>query len=145
MAGTGPHPPRAHRRTATVRGRMDRSEVGADGVRRAVARWTPLSNGRARAVEPTRAAGPESFRGTAGDTVDQLKDKLTKVEGASSNNLIGVIRAREADVADWKAKYEQSNKDRTTALTDLGNEQARVKSLGEAHQKTIDTMNADIE
>ncbi len=83
--------------------------------------------------------------GTAGDTVDQLKDKLSKIDGASSNNLIGVIRARENEVADWKAKYEQSDKDRKTALTDLTNEQERVKAIMAAHGKTVETMNADID
>jgi hypothetical protein len=86
-----------------------------------------------------------TISGAAGDTVDQLKDKLSKVEGASSNNLIGLVHARENDVADWKAKYEQADKDRKTALTDLGNEQARVKDLNAAHQKTVETMAADLD
>jgi len=77
--------------------------------------------------------------GTAGDTVDQLKDKLSKVDGASNNNLLGVIRSRESEIADWKAKYEQADKDRKTALTDLGNEQNRVKDLNAAHAKTVET------
>ena len=83
--------------------------------------------------------------GVSGDTVDQLKDKLTHVEGAANNNLLAVIATRDSEIADWKAKYEQADKDRKTALTDLGNEQDRVKSINAAHAKTIETMNADID
>lgn len=87
----------------------------------------------------------QTISGSANDTVQQMTDKLAKVEGASSNNLIGVIRSRDAQIADLNARLSQAEKDRTTALADLANETERVKTLIASHQKTVETMNGDIE
>jgi chromosome segregation ATPase len=83
--------------------------------------------------------------GSANDTFTQLSEKLQKVEGASSNNLIGVVHTRDAEIADLKTKLDDSDKSRQTALQDLRNEADRTKALEEAHKKTIDSMNADID
>ena len=83
--------------------------------------------------------------GSANDTFEQLAEKLKKVEGASSNNLIGVIRSRDAQIADLTTKLAESDKNRQTALNDLAQEGERVKALEAAHKKTIETMNADID
>lgn len=86
----------------------------------------------------------QTVSGSPNDTVEQMNAKLAKVDGASSNNLIGVIHSRESEIADLKSKFEQADKDRQTALADLKNETERVKTLMASHQKTIDTMNGDI-
>jgi hypothetical protein len=83
--------------------------------------------------------------GSAGDTFEQLKARVDQIQGATGQNLIGVITSRDAEIADWKTKFESADKARQTALTDLGNEQKRVQELQAAHQKTIDALNADLD
>jgi hypothetical protein len=86
-----------------------------------------------------------SASGSPNDSYDQLTEKLKAIPGAESNNLIAVVRDRDAKVTDLNTKLEQSNKERQTALADLANEVERVKQINAAHQKTVDTMNADID
>jgi len=87
----------------------------------------------------------QTISGSPGDTAAQMADKVAKVEGASSNNLIGVIRSRDAAIAALESQLKQAQDDRTTALADLANETQRVRAIMASHQKTVDTMNADIE
>lgn len=87
----------------------------------------------------------QTISGSSSDTVQRMNERLAQVEGASSNNLIGVIRAREATISSLSAERDQAKKDRETALQDLANETQRVRSIMASHQKTVDTMNADIE
>jgi hypothetical protein len=83
--------------------------------------------------------------GSANDTYESLQAKLKSVPGAESNNLLGVIRDRDQQIAALNTQLKESNDARQTALADRNNEVERVKQLTEAHQKTIDTMNADID
>jgi hypothetical protein len=86
----------------------------------------------------------DKVSGSPGDTVEQMQDKMGRIEGASANNLTAVIAARDSQIASLQSRFEQADKDRKTALTDLGNEQERVKKLQAEHQKTVDGLNADI-
>lgn len=83
--------------------------------------------------------------GQANDTYETMVAKLKSVPGAESNNLLGVIRDRDAQIASLTQQLSEAEKARQTALRDLTNEVERVKALSAAHQKTIDTLNADIE
>src|SRR5436190_1374568 len=57
----------------------------------------------------------QKVTGRPGDTPDQLDAELKKVEGAGTNNLLGVIGAREASIKDLTSKLEQADKARQTA------------------------------
>lgn len=90
----------------------------------------------------------ESMRrvtGSASDSFDQMTSKLDRVDGAKSNNLLGVIRDREASLARAQEALKQAEQDRTTALANLAAEADRVKQLVDSHQNTIAAMNADID
>ena len=83
--------------------------------------------------------------GSPSDTVETLNQKLSRVQGASSSNLLAVVSDRERQIADLNTRLEQSERDRQTALANQQNEAARVKQLQETHQKTMAAMNTDIE
>src|SRR5438045_6579767 len=67
-----------------------------------------------------------SVSGTAGDSYTELTKKLKGVPGAESNNLLGVIGARDAKVADLTNQLADATRARDTALADLSNEVERV-------------------
>jgi hypothetical protein len=83
--------------------------------------------------------------GSPADTVESMKTKLERIEGASTGSLIGVIADRDRAITDLNAKLAQSEKDRQTALTNQQNESARVKAIEANHQKTIAAMQASID
>jgi len=87
----------------------------------------------------------QKVTGRPGDTPDQLDAELKKVEGAGTNNLLGVIGAREASIKDLTSKLEQADKARQTALADLQAEAARVQQKIAAYDKTVATLNGDID
>jgi soluble cytochrome b562 len=76
---------------------------------------------------------------------DQLTSRLDAVEGAASSNLLAVIRGLQTDMNDLRSQLQQAEADRLTALEDRANEAARVKQLQEQHQRTIATLNNDID
>ncbi|MFN0133642.1 MAG: hypothetical protein ACKVW3_14080 [Phycisphaerales bacterium] len=95
-------------------------------------------------IEATRTAS-QRVTGSGTDTPAQMFAKLDRVEGASSNSLMGVLAARDASIADLSAKLAQADSDRKTALQDLANEAERVKKIQETHQKTIASLNSDLD
>lgn len=83
--------------------------------------------------------------GSGNDSYTDLTAKLKAIPGAESNNLIGVIHDRDQQIATLNAQLKDAEQARQTALNDRNNEVNRVKQLTEAHQKTIETLNADID
>jgi hypothetical protein len=83
--------------------------------------------------------------GARADTPDQFVTKLDRVEGAGASNLMAVIRTLESDMANLRTQLEQAENDRRTALADRANEAARVRTIQEQHQRTIATLNTDID
>ncbi len=87
----------------------------------------------------------QKVTGAPGDTVEQLTAKLGSIEGAASGNLLGVIRARDGEIARLEAELAAVDEDRQTALANLANESARVAGLQESHQKTLAALNDQID
>lgn len=87
----------------------------------------------------------QKVTGRPGDTPDQLDAELKKIEGAGTNNLVGVVAAREATIKALTTSLEQAEKDRQTANANLQNEAARVEQKIAAYDKTVATLNADID
>lgn len=122
-----------------------RDEMSSD----AVARIKDLAKTDRKSVvgyllEATRTAS-QRVTGSGTDTPAQMFAKLDRVEGASSNNLLGVLGSKDAQIADLGAKLAQADADRRTALQDLANESERVKRIQETHQKTIASLNGDLD
>ncbi|MBL9030151.1 MAG: hypothetical protein JNM80_00410 [Phycisphaerae bacterium] len=122
-----------------------RDEMSGD----AVARIKDLAKTDRKSVvgyllEATRMAS-QRVTGSGTDTPAQMFAKLDRVEGASSNNLLGVLASKDAQIADLGAKLAQADADRRTALQDLANESERVKRIQETHQKTIASLNGDLD
>lgn len=86
-----------------------------------------------------------SITGSRTDSVEQFKDRLARVEGASASNLLTVVRNRESEISRLQSELEQAERDRRTALEDRANEAARVRDLNEQHARTIATLNNDID
>lgn len=83
--------------------------------------------------------------GNPGDTVSRLIEQLDRVEGARTTSLLGVVREREARIADLTARLEQADAARRAALEDLQTESQRVRQKLEAYDRTVATLNADID
>jgi hypothetical protein len=83
--------------------------------------------------------------GRAGDGLEALESELKKIEGADTSNLVSVVHGREASIADLTAKLAESDKARITALENMQAEAERVKTKIAAYDKTVATLNTDIE
>lgn len=83
--------------------------------------------------------------GNAADSLEQLGTKLERVEGATGNNLLAVVRERDAEVARLRQAFQEAEDARITAQNNQAAESARVAKLQESHQQTIAALNADID
>src|SRR4051794_9084465 len=83
--------------------------------------------------------------GRATDGYAQLEGEIKNVSGAETGTLVGVIRDREASIADLTSKLAESDKARTTALANMEAEADRVKNKIAAYDKTVATLNGDID
>lgn len=83
--------------------------------------------------------------GTRGHTVDDFTRELGRFDDAANNNLLTVLRNRDADITRLKNELEQADRDRQTALQDKANETARVRSISEQHARTIAALNTEVD
>ncbi|MEX2218047.1 MAG: hypothetical protein WD749_04740 [Phycisphaerales bacterium] len=87
----------------------------------------------------------QKVSGKPGDGPEQLAADLARVEGAGSSTLLGVIRARDASIADLTSKLQEAEKNFQTANTNLQNEAARVQAKIASYDKTIQTLTGDVD
>lgn len=83
--------------------------------------------------------------GTRTHSVEDFNRALERIDGASTSNLVAIIRNRESELAELNSRLQAAERDRSTALADRANEAARVRTITEQHQRTIATLNADID
>ncbi len=124
--------------------RNERQRDDVNRIKDAASRARPAKSVVAYLNESLRTA-MQRVSNAPGDTIEQMAAKLDKVEGATGNSLLGVIRDRETEIARLTSDSRAADEARATALANLDNEVQRVNRLQQSHQETIATLNADID
>lgn len=83
--------------------------------------------------------------GNASDSLDQLATTVKGIQGAETGSLVGVIRDREASIADLTSKLAKADQERLNALANMEGEATRVKEKIASYDKTIATLSGDID
>lgn len=80
--------------------------------------------------------------GTAADTPTQLLSRMDQI--STTGSLSDVIRDLQGQLRLTGEKLAQADRDRQSALESLKAETERTQALTQAHQRTIEAMNADL-
>jgi len=83
--------------------------------------------------------------GSRSDTLDDLNTKVDALKGAAGQNMLTMIRQRDAEVSALTEQLAAANAARDRALTDRENEVKRVKGLEDSQRDTLAAMNIEIE
>jgi hypothetical protein len=86
----------------------------------------------------------EKVTGVRRDALTQLQQKLEGVPGADNGTMLAAIKSLQSENGNLKAQLAQAEAARQTAVTDLSNESARIASIMEGHQNTVDSINKDV-
>jgi hypothetical protein len=87
----------------------------------------------------------EKVTGVRRDTAAELAKKIEGVPGIETGTLVSSVQTLVNENKSLKTQLAQAESARQTALTDLSNESARVSSIMESHQQTVDALNKDID
>jgi hypothetical protein len=87
----------------------------------------------------------QKVTGSKSTTPEGLDTELKNIAGADTSSLIGVIHARDDSIKDLTSKLAESDKARQTALANMQAEAERVKTKIAAYDKTVATLNSDID
>lgn len=82
--------------------------------------------------------------GAQTDGVPELTKKMDDA-GITGVALMQALRDRQNEIAAMQAKVKQADAARATAQADLDNERDRTKALTDSHNRTIQTLNAQID
>lgn len=83
--------------------------------------------------------------GSRSDTLDDLNTKLDAIKGAAGQNMLTLIKQRDAEVAALNQQLTDANAARDRALTDRENEVKRVKGLEDSQKATLGALNAELD
>lgn len=86
----------------------------------------------------------EKVTGVRRDTLGDLQKKLEGVPGAENGTMLAAVRAVISENQALKSQLAQAEAARQTAITDLANESARIASIMETHQTTVDGLGKDV-
>lgn len=92
----------------------------------------------------SQASVMEKVTGSKRDTVAELTKKLGSVQGADTAALLTLVQDRDARIATLDSNLKTAEAARQQAQADQLNEVARVKGLLESHQRTVDSLGAEV-
>lgn len=82
--------------------------------------------------------------GSDSDTPTQLKEKLAAIPGAEASPLLQVVADLRGRIANLENSLARSDEAAKTAQADRLNEVARVKQIEDSHQRTIASLNTEV-
>lgn len=118
------------------------AERNRDDVRNLIAQAKENRQSLVGYLVDTQGGVMQRVSGNRRDSLNDLETRLQGIAGGDSGNLLSMISARDTEIANLRAQLQQAEAARQAALTDQQNEVARVASLQQSHQATVDQLNA---
>lgn len=83
--------------------------------------------------------------GSTADSLDELSNKLDRIEGAKTTPLLGILRNKDQQIANLQQQVQTANSERVAARESLQNEVLSKQELQRQHDATIAALEAQIE